>query len=170
MQYIPVVITIFCMASVYTLDQGSYLILPKGHKENDQITQMHEVMWIHRHYMEHWKKLWSCYYISIFPLLQMQFTKFEISRWGWIFLRLVQGGYFLWVISCFLKNTDYFWGPLDLHILTMNSVASFKTITFWGRGVSLSLSPFPLYPSPWLLYQVKLDSTDVLRVFHLLTR
>lgn len=114
MQCIPTDKSTFPMASAYTrhpLHQDSHLIHPKGCKENDRTTQVHKIMWILQQCVEHRKKPRRSYYNSIFPILQMQFTKQETSRRDCLYLEsqrqlFLMGGYQL-SLSFFLKNTYY---------------------------------------------------------------
>lgn len=42
MQRVPIIRTAFPVASACTIDQGSHVMSPKGHKENGQTTQVHK--------------------------------------------------------------------------------------------------------------------------------
>lgn len=42
MQHVPIIRTAFPVASACTIDQGSHVMSPKGHKENGQTTQVHK--------------------------------------------------------------------------------------------------------------------------------
>lgn len=123
------------------------------HTQNDQTTQVHKscgfssTAW-------HIRKSSEVHITSAFP----QYCECNspsgtyLGRIGCVWREA--GGCFLWVVISslsVLKNEDCFSGPLDVHILTMNSVALSKTIRFFEGGQELQFS-HPLFHSTPLHY------------------
>ena len=111
-------------------------------------------MWILQHCLAHKKKLWSSYYISISPILQMQFTKWDVSRKDWMCL---EKGRQLFLMSCYqfslcFEKRRLFLRPIRCTYLDYEFSCYFQNNScFWGgTRISISSPSFPFHPTPLL--------------------